>query len=202
MRRWNLLTETTAARLVFNVGSVSRRAAKPRRSQSIANIREGYAATGMANLDWSEIQERAIDKVAAAGRVSAIGVLIWKSKYGLESVAYRELAKQLLVVYRNRYSDRREIAETLVDQALREFVAGQCSLCKGAREVLHSQLMVTCPDCHGSGIRRFSDAERSTSMQMSWGLTKRIGHKITWMLGFLTAEDKAVNQQMSSQLER
>lgn len=146
--------------------------------------------------------ERAIDRVAAAGLVTPIGVLIWKAKYALESVAYQKLAKEVLEIYRKRYSDRAEIAQILVDQALREFVAGQCSLCKGATEVLHSELMVSCPECHGSGIRRFSDAERSTSMKISWGFTKRVGHKIGWVIGFLTAEDRQVNQMMSIQLGR
>lgn len=140
--------------------------------------------------------------MAAAGKCSPVGILIWKSKYGLESPAYAQLGAEMLKIYRSRYSDRPEVAKAVVEQGLREFMAGSCTLCKGAREVLHSQLMVTCPDCHGSGIRRFGDSERAVSMQISWGLTKKLGHKIVWVIGYLTAQDRAVNSQMSEQLER
>ena len=58
------------------------------------NLREPYAATAFAGLGWSEISERPIDRVAAAGLADSLGVSLWKAKYqGSSGAAIRASAQ-------------------------------------------------------------------------------------------------------------
>ena len=169
----------------------------------MANLREAVAVTGLASLEWSGERERAIDRVAACGKCSPLGVKLWKARYMLEAKAYQDARGELISLYSARYvRERREIAEKIADQALHEFMSFFCATCNGAKEVMVGELKVTCSACLGSGVKRYSDAERATSMQLSYGLTKRLRHKVGWLLGEMSAIDRLVNSQLNSELER
>ena len=166
----------------------------------MANLREAYAGTVLAGLQWDETRERAVDRVAAGGRASP-EIDIWKAAYGLEAGAYRRLEVRLLRVFSKRYPLEVNGAR-IVSQALHEYLSPHCTSCRGAREVVVGERRVVCPSCNGGGIRRYGDAERAQSMGLSYGLTKRLAHKIRWLLGVAGEHDRLVNSLMCFELER
>jgi len=139
--------------------------------------------------------------------VDPLGLAIWKMRYGLESVAYKEVRKQLILLYRAKRSqfETQGVVEAIVDNCLHEFMADNCRVCKGATEVLFGELKMTCPECGGLGKHRYSDKERAIFMKMAQERVKhgtRISTNIHWLLNVINTLDVKVNFQMANQLER
>lgn len=169
----------------------------------MSDLRQAYASTALAGLGWDENMEKAIDRVAAAGRATAFGVSLWRAKYQLESTAYREVVAEALAMFRKRYSaDPDELSAALVDQALREYLVPSCRACSGSGETSSRDLRVVCPTCSGSKVHNFTDMERCESMRISYAMAKHAAFKIVWLLGVLEHEDRIMNREMNLQLER
>ena len=154
-------------------------------------------------MEWDENREKAIDRVAASGKCSPLGLAFWKARYQLEAKAYQDARKGLIALYKERY--RREehpIVIKVIEQCLHEYLSPFCDSCKGAREMVLDDLRVTCPACDGAGVKRYSDEDRARAMQLSYGMTKRLAHKIRWVLGEIHSMDREVNSVMAEQLER
>lgn len=160
----------------------------------IANLREVYAATALASLEWSELREQAVDRVAASGKVPALGLLLWKARYQLESKAYQEAHKKLAQAFLERYrSETADTAERCVDQALHEFLSPACSECNGARELIADDLRIECEACRGSGIKRYSDQERSRYMKVSMAKVRVLSGKLYWLACEMGTQERLVN---------
>lgn len=168
----------------------------------MADLREAYSHVSFANLEWEEGVEKAVDRVAAGGRIDPLGLLIWKAKYLLEPDAYRKAQIALCEAYGKRYRDAAPVAAALVGQALREFLSPTCRDCRGVGEMMVNERRVVCETCGGSKLHRYSDEERARTMQLSYGLTKHAAHKITWLLGLMGRVDRLANAVMCEQLER
>lgn len=144
----------------------------------MSNLREALAGTALASLEWAEERERAVDRVAASGRASPLGLNIWKARYMLESKAYREAHSALVALFLGRYgSESPLVAEKCVEEALSEFMGPACTACNGARELVTDSLRVECEACGGSGLRIYSDFERARRMQMSLERVRVLSHK-------------------------
>lgn len=168
----------------------------------MTNLREAFAVTALASLEWDENRERAIDRVAASGKAGELGLLLWKAKYQLEVDSYRRAQKALVEIYGKRYRDSPTVAAAFVGQAMREYLSPSCRACHGVGEYVVNDRRIVCETCGGSKIHRYSDEERARTMQVSYGLTKAGAHKLRWLLGLMGAEDSAVNFELNIQLER
>lgn len=169
----------------------------------MANLREALAATSVASLEWSEERERAVDRVAASGRAPALGVQLWKARYMLEAKAYQDARRGLIRLFLERHpAEKPSIAEKCVDEALSEFLGPACSSCSGARELVTENLRVVCEACGGSGLRRYTDWERASRMQISLQWVRTLSRKLSWLAGELGSLDRAVNSVISDELER
>jgi hypothetical protein len=168
----------------------------------LSNLREAFSATALANLDWSEIQEKAIDRVAASGKATTLGISLWKARYQLESRAYQTALKQALEAFCKRYRDRNAVAEQIVAQAMREYIDSCCKTCNGVGEMVINDLRVVCDACAGSKVHRYSDRERAERMTVSYAIVKHSVHKINWLLGQFYDEDRRLNYLMCWELER
>lgn len=164
----------------------------------MADLRRAYAATQYANLDWSEIAERPVDRVAAAGHTRNLEV--WKAAYSADRPAYVKLQRMLRRVFVSKYP-RDPLVGCIVDQALHEFLSPSCRACHGHQVAPGIEAMV-CQSCGGSGAHRYSDAQRSTLMQISFAQARRAAAKITWLVGWLTGQDKEINRLMNEALGR
>lgn len=144
-----------------------------------------------------------MDRVAASGRASTLGLQIWKARYMLESKAYQDAIKGLTAHYLKTYkAERPEMARRLVEEILSEFMGPSCTTCNGARELVEEELRVTCHACQGSGLRVYSDIERATRMKLSLQHTRLLTRKMGWLMGELGAMDRAVNTVIAVELER
>lgn len=169
----------------------------------MSNLREAYAGTVLASLEWSPERERAVDRCAAAGRADELGVLLWRSRYCNESAAYVKARGLLVRLYLQRYkSEKPETALKVVEEALSEWLGPACSSCNGARELIHEGLRITCNSCGGSGLKRYSDFERAGRMKMSMAHVRLLSHKLTWVAKELGSLDRAVNSVIATELER
>lgn len=168
----------------------------------MANLRESLAATAYAGLAWDENTEKAIDRVAASGKADPLGLLLWKARYMLESVAYAAAQQELLRIYRKRYRDNPTVSAAIVGQAMREYINPACRACQGRGEMRGGQRIIVCPACNGTKIHRYGDAERARLMAISYGLTKASSHKLQWLAGLLNGVDKRVNYCLNVELER
>jgi predicted RNA-binding Zn-ribbon protein involved in translation (DUF1610 family) len=166
-------------------------------------LKEAYAGTGFASLEWTDEWERAIDKVAASGKIDPLGVLIWKAKYLLEAKAYQDAITGLTARYRHRYKPELPgMAQKLVEQALSEFLGPVCQTCQGTASRMLEGLKVMCPTCGGTTLKRYTDEERSGRMQLSLGLVKRMSSRLSWLAGELGGLDREVGRLMAIELER
>lgn len=169
----------------------------------MTNLREAYASTALASLEWSEERERAIDRVAAAGKCSRLGVDLWKARYMLESKAYQDCSEGLRLHYLNRYkAESQGIAERIVSECLHEFLGPVCLVCSGRRELIAGDLKITCAECDGSGLRRYSDVDRARHMQLSLEYVLVLSRKIGWLMNELFELDRSVNAVLAEELER
>ena len=165
-------------------------------------MRDAYAGTGRASLAWG-ITERAVDRVAAAGKCSELGMNLWRTKYGLDSISFLRAVEQLSVVYSGRY--RREDADLvgkLCFQAISEWVAQFCTTCAGTREVMHGDLKAICTACAGSGVRRYTDEQRARMLSISFDKIRRMGGRFRWLHDYISRQDGLVNDVMARNLER
>jgi hypothetical protein len=167
------------------------------------NLREAYANTHHASLEWSEERERAIDRVAAAGRCSRIGMDLWKARYMLESQSYQDCAGSLLLQFQARYkAESQTIARKCVDEALHEFLGPECAMCSGAGEIMAGELKVTCHVCEGSKLRLYTDIDRARHMELSLGMVRKLAGKLAWLMRQMHDMDRAVSAVMAWELER
>jgi hypothetical protein len=144
-----------------------------------------------------------VDRVAAAGRCSRLGIDLWKARYMLESKAYQDAFKSLVGAYLQRYkAESQGIAEKCVSEALHEFLGPFCISCGGARELVVEELRVTCESCQGSGLRSYTNVDRAHAMQLSLARIKSLNHKLGWLMAELHDLDRAVNSVIAAELER
>lgn len=169
----------------------------------MANLREALAVTVLASLEWSPEVEKAVDRVAASGKVSPLGLAIWKSRYCLESSSYDKAVKLLTQWYMELYSgEQKWLAEKIAEQALYEFIFQFCQTCSGIGEMVVEDLKVSCPECKGSRLKRYGDKERCLRMKISWAMTKAIARKMQRTMGRVFDEDRLVNHAMTVELGR
>ena len=169
----------------------------------MSNLREPLSSAALSSLEWSPIVERTIDRVAASGKAPRLGLDIWKAAYGLESKAFNDAIEALTEAYLGRYKrESPELAAKICEQIVGEYIAQFCISCQGSREVMCGDLKVICNDCAGSGVRKYTDAERARMMKISFGLVCAIRHKFSWAYNHLSENDKAVNIVMVRELER
>jgi predicted RNA-binding Zn-ribbon protein involved in translation (DUF1610 family) len=166
-------------------------------------LREPYAVAARQSLLWNETVEKAIDRIAAAGRCPTIGVELWRAKYALDTLSYLSARRGLMLYFMARYkSEKTETAERVVEQALHEHLSPVCERCMGVGELVTESLRVMCPECLGHRIRRYSDSERSRLMRMSFQQVRVLSHKLTWLMGEMGSWETSVNVIMNQELER
>jgi hypothetical protein len=169
----------------------------------LANLRDVYAGTALASLEWSDNRERAVDRVAASARAPELGLLLWKVRILNESTAYKKAQILLIKVFLERYrSESGLIAEKCVEQSMVEWLAPACQACDGRGDVLHEGLKVVCPVCEGYKVKRYTDVERAWRMKLSLQRVRSLNHKLTWLAKELGSMDRAVNSVMAAELER
>lgn len=162
-------------------------------------MRKAYVATDRANLDWSPICERPIDRVAAAAAAGE-KLDIWKSKYGQDRSAYERLRGLVARVVASKWP-REKHTEKIVDQALAEYLSPECQVCHG-NEVVDYLRGRVCSGCKGTKLQVYTDEKRGRMMKVGMGTTRMVSHKVSYVVGWLTHNDSRVNAIINQSLER
>ncbi len=169
----------------------------------MSDLREPYAGTAFAGLEWTPDVEKAIDRVAAGSAALRLGVNLWRAKYLLEAQAYHDVIDGMVRRYLERYDkEKPEVARKLVEQVFSEFMGPQCKDCGGSKELIIDQQLKLCPTCDGSGLRRYSDYHRATCMQIERRSVERRSTRMRWIYDQLGTMDGEVNYKLSIELER
>lgn len=168
----------------------------------MADLREALATSHHASMEW-RLYESHIDRIAASGRASALGVSLWKARYMDEASAYGDSLRMLRRVLARRYrSERPMLREKIVRQVLYEYIADKCPKCRGVGEVVFRQLRVQCKTCLGVTVRHYGDRERARLMDLSEMDARKLAGKLTWLADRVESEDRQVNAVLVFQLER
>lgn len=170
------------------------------------NLRESFAATHHASLAWSPDHERAIDKVAASGMCDPLGVLLWKARYMLESWAYPQIEEEMFFRMGREFKGYRKINPVILrrvaKQSLTEFVFNKCTTCKGRGHIPNGDLIISCEDCIGSGVRRYTEQDRAEGTGLSKERVAKLQRHFRWCAELMGSLDVEVNREMARQLER
>lgn len=125
-------------------------------------MREAISKSLSSSLEWDDSEhQRAIDKLTAFSYAEKLGTLLWRVKYFNDASSYRPavflLAKALPRLNKG-------IAIKVSQQVMNEWLYGFCQVCLGAKEVLSGEHVILCNSCGGSGVRKYTDAERAKAI--------------------------------------
>ena len=168
----------------------------------MANLRESWANTVVAPMDWG-LGERPIDRIAAGGFADTLGITLWRVKYQNSVTDYHKAAEEIFTRLSKKYPKTPpEMTRKLVDNALHEYLAPFCTACNGRKELVIANLRVICKTCDGAGIKRYTDQARANYMSESIAIVKQYSKRLNSILDMLNTYDAQVNPVMVEQLER
>ncbi|WP_322069949.1 hypothetical protein [Paraburkholderia bannensis] len=118
-------------------------------------------ATQSSNLRWEADFVRAIDRLTALGMSDPLGSSLLRAKYCRDAKAGRRAVLLLAKKVEARLRVDRAYAEKLSLAAFKEWMLDACDSCAGSGSITEGAHISTCTKCHGSGVKRYSDAERA-----------------------------------------
>ncbi|MBN3788305.1 hypothetical protein [Burkholderia sp. Ac-20353] len=118
-------------------------------------------AVNSRNLSWAESHMTDVDVLTARGMSSsALGADLERLKYGYDRGVYHACVDQLCAKFKRR--NRCCVSTSLVHAALHEYLDDRCTECGGSSMIqIDIDEFSSCADCNGSGLRRYTDAERA-----------------------------------------
>jgi len=125
----------------------------------------------------------------------------------LESWAYKQAEEAIYLKLCEEYPRQVQvnganILRKVAEQSLREFISDKCQTCNGRASITVNKLKITCEDCSGSGIRRYTDFERARYTQLALGRIKTLQRHFRFSMDLMMTLDRQVNFMMAEQLER
>ena len=158
-----------------------------------------------SHLETVEYRESAIDRVGALAHAGKLSRLLMHWKYAGQDVRNAVL-EELLIKARRRFGigpgavDHPVLVKTC-KQAMREYHSPQCASCGGARELVVANLRITCSDCSGVGVRRYSDQVRAEAIGVAMEAYKSIWEaRLTAVNQILGARDSLAVLAVKNQL--
>ncbi len=150
------------------------------------------------SLQWSAHQTRPIEFVAALSGASPLASDIFRARHH-DSLALRRAILVLAQKAQKIGKQRRlhlSLAQAITFSAavLVELLSPECRLCLGASVVANNSLRITCPNCDGTGVHRFSDRERSQNCNISDDAWHRWQRRYEMVLALARASDNAVSK--------
>lgn len=142
---------------------------------------------GFQGLGWDESREKPVDRLTAIGNIQAATVnrainTAHMCSLGKDLIAFkfahrpesRAAAVEGLFLMLKDKQDRLQLSDTDLQRvatwSVHEWVVNLCPTCQGKREVPlamdkdGAQPMASCSPCHGTGLRKYTDAERIEAM--------------------------------------
>ena len=124
--------------------------------------------------------EKAIDRITALGMADAhggaLGSALVRAKYLHDRSAYTRALYLLVNKCRKRImlSKSTSYVTMMTRGVMREWIMDACDLCNGACVITQANgVQEQCPRCEGSGLKRYTDAERERNCGLPNGVWSR-----------------------------
>ena len=118
---------------------------------------------------------RDVEHVASLAGATSIGTDLMRAKdYDVQ--ALRRCIVAVAKAVRRKLRVGHVPAQLLATAALLEVMAWQCRRCHGAAQQIIAGVLHVCPECEGTGIHRWSDAQRARAAGVdpaAWGTWSR-----------------------------
>lgn len=159
-------------------------------------IREAVGAALLSTHLETQAHESPIDRIGALAHAGKLGRLLYHWRYAGQGRLAGAVLQELLRKARRRlrigkYHVEHPLLIRACKQAMREWYAPQCGSCQGAREIVSNSLRLVCPVCAGSGMRRYSDAERLDALKLDPAGYRTWEPRMRELLLILTERDGA-----------
>ena len=169
------------------------------------SLREQVAyAISKGNLTQNEREETSADLIGALAMADPLGAALWRVTGNLDPVAFRR-ARALLrehLANGNDYTPRPQL-DDVAQIAMEEWLACLCHACNGRAFVVNAAgVRSTCPECHGTGRGRSTDAERMRRLRVGNATYSKLVAVFAEAHAILNRADSRVSRQISEQLER
>lgn len=154
----------------------------------MANLRKLLAAAfSGTDLSTSDIQETAVDRIAAMAFTDRLGGELWRLQLSHDPRSYRR-ALALLTHRTKPIARDRAIRQRLCETVLREWLDTLCRHCAGRGFIMvEGSPKKACPVCDGTTLRRYSDQWRMARM----GFAPEVYRK--WESRFAAVHQKLAN---------
>jgi hypothetical protein len=155
-----------------------------------------------------DFTERAVDRVAAlgaAGRISPLGVDVFRWAYAQDANAAARVLDGLVALLSDKFPLSVSELQGVCIQGMTEFVHWACGTCGGrGQERLANGVVIVCERCGGSGYRRYTNAARIRGAGFLRGVSyvRMVHRPVEAVLEALRGVDAAVNGSLNEELER
>lgn len=149
--------------------------------RSIVGVKEKIVnAAQSKDLAWEADFEKAIDRLTAFGMSDSLGAALWRFKYLRDRAASKRAFCLLLdkAAARLKRDKDGDYLKNMVAGVMREWMMENCDKCFGTGLVPPpgaASRAVKCTKCDGTGLKRYSDFERSMNCGLK-GIWNR-GHQ-------------------------
>ncbi len=169
----------------------------------MATLRKLVArALNGANLASSDVEETAIDRIAAMAFGDALGSALWRLQLSHDAASYRRAIELLARRARPIVRDR-DIRRRLCDTVLREWLDTLCRHCGGRGVVVAAdQPTRSCPVCEGTSQRRYSDQWRMARMRFTASEYRKWEPRFAAVHAKLSMADAALGMDIAANLGR
>lgn len=117
-------------------------------------------------LEQNDLKLMPVDFVGSLSGASALGSDIFRAADG-DAFAFRRAILLLAREATRKFRIGQSVAVRLASVAIQEVIYWQCRKCNGAGQVIAGELKVICDKCGGTGIHRWSDAERAKLLKVN-----------------------------------
>lgn len=175
----------------------------------MSNLREvaGHSCVS-SNLGMADWSERDVDRVAAlgaAGRISPLGVDLFRWAYANDHRAAARVLAMLVKALRG-FQLPLNFREYIAKQAMREFSEWYCLTCGGRSSVtLANGTRIECDACKATGLRHYTNTERMQGCGFGsdrGGAYNKVRYPLEKALELLRDADVVVNAALNRELER
>lgn len=156
-------------------------------------------------MEQSDTEETGADRIGALARADPLGAALWRVTGNLDVgsfIAARGYLVERLFVKNPKHA--RATLAAVAQKTMEEWLACLCEACGGRKFVVDEETSVrsTCPECHGTGRGRHSDAERMSALRLNNRGYANVVQVFALAHDLLNAADARVDRQVSYQLER
>ena len=108
-----------------------------------------------------------VTRLHAFAKAPRLSTLLWRLKYGLDRSVLNETASLIArELPARRFTMRPRVKILSAQKALIEWLNEKCEVCGGRGSMQLEDRVITCQQCGGLGLKRYSDEERGNHSKL------------------------------------